>query len=421
MNESARTVRRWANLAITGTFLTAIVTPFLAWIGGLSRPDIETTENRRTAPFPQVEVRRQGPIAWPRKKSLEAFPADFEAWFNDRLAFRHRMIQSYSLAKSVGLAPAGLAAEMSATSEQGLQRGSRPAAPVLVGRDGWLFYRGDGDLESYRCRQPFTSQELDEWQQTLEYRREWLAQRGIRYLVVIAPDKSTVYPEFLPAGVPREGNSSRLDQFLARLRDERQFDILDLRPELQQAKSRHPTYFHTDTHWNQFGAFVGYQQIMLYLRKWLPESRPMALTSFRVSERAEKGGDEARLLAWPKPPVDTQVELQPLQPLRARRIDRGRSGGHKWRLYVCRKAPLPRVLVLHDSFFLAAMPFFSEHWRRASYHWTFQFPYETIDRERPQVVVQEIVERFLIARPAARQDGRRLAAASRKDPDAGLE
>ena len=45
-------------------------------------------------------------------------------------------------------------------------------------------------------------------------RRDWLAERGIKYLVVVAPNKNTVYPEMLPGGFEKATDDSQLDQLL---------------------------------------------------------------------------------------------------------------------------------------------------------------------------------------------------------------
>ena len=65
---------------------------------------------------------------------------------------------------------------------------------VMIGRDGWLFVTGGHMIDDWRGARPLTPRELQEWQTLLEKRRDWLAQRGIKYLFVVAPSKETVYP-----------------------------------------------------------------------------------------------------------------------------------------------------------------------------------------------------------------------------------
>ena len=52
--------------------------------------------------------------------------------------------------------------------------------------------------------------------------------------------------------------------------------------------------------------------------------------------------------------------------------------------------------MLFDSFFNAMMPYFDEHWQQVRYIPDRQFPSEILDAERPEIVVQEMVERILV-------------------------
>jgi hypothetical protein len=67
---------------------------------------------------------------------------------------------------------------------------------------------------------------------------------------------------------------------------------------------------------------------------------------------------------------------------------------------------LPSAVVFHDSFVPAGLePLLSEHFRRVVYLWQNEFDVDTIARERPDLVVEEKVERYFStitpANPAA--------------------
>ena len=66
------------------------------------------------------------------------------------------------------------------------------------------------------------------------------------------------------------------------------------------------------------------------------------------------------------------------------------------RLTINPNGELNRAVVLGDSFFWALEPFVSEHWQRVRYAWGADFPSELIEQERPELVVQEMVERRLM-------------------------
>jgi hypothetical protein len=63
--------------------------------------------------------------------------------------------------------------------------------------------------------------------------------------------------------------------------------------------------------------------------------------------------------------------------------------------------------MLRDSFTSHLAPFVSEHFRRAVYLWQRSFDYEAIERERPDVVIEEFGERMLSLLPPVDPAGER--------------
>src|SRR5688572_8546477 len=119
---------------------------------------------------------------------------------------------------------------------------STDPSQVVVGREGW-FYLGDKyeqTLTVARTGQTLAEVEMgkrigdaaDAWER-------WLGLRGVRvYRVMIAPDKGTIYPEFLPNWA-QPASPSATDALMAGNGD---FRFIDLRPALLAAKnaSIHP-------------------------------------------------------------------------------------------------------------------------------------------------------------------------------------
>ncbi len=117
----------------------------------------------RTGPF------HLAPSFRPNAKALAAYPAKFEAYFNDQFGFRKRLISWLNFVKVAGL-------DVS------------PSPLVIFGRDRWLFY-GDLDIPYFRGVNPLTPAQLSDWQKCLEARQRRLADRGIPYLIVFRPQK----------------------------------------------------------------------------------------------------------------------------------------------------------------------------------------------------------------------------------------
>ena len=63
---------------------------------------------------------------------------------------------------------------------------------------------------------------------------------------------------------------------------------------------------------------------------------------------------------------------------------------------------LPRAVVFHDSFVPYQLePLLSEHFQRVVYLWQNEFDVGAIDQERPELVIEEKVDRyFSTSRPS---------------------
>lgn len=71
------------------------------------------------------------------------------------------------------------------------------AENVLLGRDGWLFYAPT--IHDYTGDAPMTARELYCAARTLYLLQEYAENRGGDFLFTAAPNKNTLYPEYMPA------------------------------------------------------------------------------------------------------------------------------------------------------------------------------------------------------------------------------
>ena len=142
---------------------------------------------------------------------------------------------------------------------------------LVLGKDGWLFFGnsvGRG-IDQHRGLLQLDQRGLSEFEKYFTEVQMAAKEAGIPFVLAIAPDKHSVYPEFLPDGLSKKGISPA-DQVMA---NPVGFEILDLRPVLIDAKasSPYPLYYKTDSHWNELGAYLGYRAIM----ERLPGSAPV--------------------------------------------------------------------------------------------------------------------------------------------------
>lgn len=312
-------------------------------------------------------------------RELAAFTgSNLGAWFNDHFGLRSTFVRGYGEAQLFVF-------------------GASPSASVIKGRDGWFFYADDKAIEDYVSEDPFTPEALANWRSALDRADRWLRARHIAYLFLIAPDKHVLYPDEMPSTLVRIGDMSRADQFYRRLWDTRV--LVDVRPSLVAARSRERIYQKTDTHWNDRGAFVAYQAIINAARAPAP-SIPVAWTrdDFDAVTLDVAGKDLAGMMGLKRVLREQDLRLVPRRPRLARVVEPpgGRPDDEVGRLVTeIPGSTLPRAVIFRDSFASHLAPFLSEHFSRAVYLWQNDFDAEVVEREHPDIVIQEIVGRHL--------------------------
>jgi hypothetical protein len=201
----------------------------------------------------------------------------------------------------------------------------------------------------------------------------------------------------------RTRTETRLDQLLAYLKEHTQVRVIDVRSELREAKTREQVYEMTDSHWNDRGAYIAYAALIYAIGGQFPGLSPMPREEFADAVRAVPGGDCARLIGRPKRISESSFKLLPKVPRVARRSPV--EGTHtSWDIlapFVMERpgTNLPRAVMLHDSFGGHLAPFLSEHFQRIVYAWERPdfpiFDSPLVERERPDIVIQQLVERKL--------------------------
>src|SRR4051812_34660041 len=236
-------MRRSVSAAAVALFVVLISLPLLVNLAGVDGSDAGV-ENRDLAPFPDLERSWRGAVA---------YAAGIEVWFEDHFGFRARLVRWYGESRLFWL-------------------GVSPSSSVLDGHDGWFFYADDGALEDFTNESLLSEAAIAGWRETIVRAQRWCRAYGLTYIFTVLPDKHAVYPEEFPSSVRQLQPTSRMDQVLNAVSDTAA--AVDVRPALAHAKSRERIYQLTDTHWNDRGAFVAYQQIIEAVRAQNPRVPP---------------------------------------------------------------------------------------------------------------------------------------------------
>jgi len=153
------------------------------------------------------------------------------------------------------------------------QLGDRILPISLIGKDGWVDYTGDGNIDDFQKLKPFTNKK--DLLKRLRALNQYLKSQDITLLIVVAPNKATIYPDKLPEQIKSLPTPSRLDQLMTSLEARNLHILVDLRPSLSAARGNQDVYFkENNTHWNGYGAFVAYTTIINRLKNSYPGLEP---------------------------------------------------------------------------------------------------------------------------------------------------
>lgn len=206
--------------------------------------EIRTTLNREPYQFPPISIKRIG------RTDFKAI----ENWFGDKALF----ITSLS--------------KFWANTNYKLGVSIKPGQ-AIIGKRGWLFLGNDynATIDQYTGKNVPTNKEIFWRLNTLKHMQQIATRNNIPFLVVIAPDKQDIYPEYLPSNILRGERRNRLD-FLEEGMSAHGIDFISLRPTELEAKNTlgkqyGDLYLKGDSHWNYLGAYVAYQAIADYLQQ----------------------------------------------------------------------------------------------------------------------------------------------------------
>ncbi|HPI53114.1 MAG TPA: hypothetical protein PLU10_00410 [Chitinophagaceae bacterium] len=346
-----------------GFVLIACVNSFVGWI-----PDRKNAENRLLSSFPK--------ISW---NSFLQYPEQLNAYIEEHYSFRNTFFFLNSLLHTKVL-------KASALPEK-----------VILGDRYWFYYNELNTLNDFRRLTTIDTTEMMNVVRVLHSRMKWLEKRNIRYYILVPPNKERIYPEFMPSAyyaVNGVGHN-RLDFYKKILAQSSPVQIIDPTDSLYVAKLKKDVYYTTDTHWNLYGGFKGYQCLMTAIQKDFPELTMMREEDFKISEQFIEEGDLASMLAL--------NSIYKRKEYSFTFKDSTKELGHLSSSDIILRFDNPKVLdssnlklvMFRDSYANYLIPFLNMHFKKAVYVWNYEFMNQLVEEEKPNIVVFESLERFL--------------------------
>jgi len=206
-------------------------------------------ERRRPATFPVLPPKL-------RVRAVREFFRGVEAFFADRFPGRNIFL--------------ALAADLREAS------GFTELDKCYPGLDNWLFLGDKYSQSVSKLRGGVFLSSVDLKRQIIRYKKMAEVARavGAEFAIFIGPNKSSVYPEYLPSVV-----IPAPERFITPLLVSLQragLQVYDPTDRLKQLKNKGLLYYRTDTHWNALGAYEAFEGFRIYMG--LPPLPPLTLT-----------------------------------------------------------------------------------------------------------------------------------------------
>ena len=311
-------------------------------------------------------------------KMLE-YPQSFNGYFDDHFGFRKELATFNSYYKFK------------------LFHASSKPDVVAVGQKSWLYSVDPEVVGDYQNKILFTAAELALVKAHLEEAYDWHASRGVQFYFMMFPLKSNIYPEYLPAFMKRKSDSTKMLQLRDYLKATKsRVQMIDVTDELLAAKAGSEVYYQHDLHTNFQGGFIAYTKLMNAIHENNPEIIPLSPQRYKKVLKHEHDADLSRILSLQDILLNDEWHLVKYGEFNYK----GADASHYETVATLqptvrtqiKNSSLPKVIVYRDSFFGLMIPFFSEHFSDCIYLWTKELSVEAIDKEKPNMVVYEMLE-----------------------------
>ena len=338
------------------------------------------TEKRSLAEFP-IKPQSLG--------ELPTFLSAIDKYLDDHFGFRDFLIYRYQreVRKRFGI-----------TGNQTI---------VHQGTDNWFFLGQSEMMFDFAGKNRLSKIELNSWIKSYFRKKLWLAGQGIQYLLVVPPNKQTIYPEFVMRDWQKIHGQSRLKQLQEVFSSSHPEEFLDLTSVLRNKKHTGLLYYQSGTHWTPSGAYYGYIAMAEKIERFFPEIRFERDFNFtepiarRCASQKDTCGDLTKMLL-DFTPFEEAVRQRKSYDYRARRrpftLHLSGLPNEPDRPSIIKKCQGKQLkaVVFRDSFFTALDPYFSENFSQVVYLWK---SYDKKNMEeilkvfKPDIVIEEIVER----------------------------
>lgn len=225
-----------SDLMVVIIFVFFLVGPNIIYWFVKDKMDNKNYENRELYTKPELSI-----------STITLYPNSYENYFNDHLAFKNEIRK---LRSSVNYKLFHVSSNNN----------------VIVGKNGWLFYNSDEakdgiTISALRHINEYDDEQIKQIKDKIITTKNELKKKDIDLYVWVIANKEAVYSEYLPKviNINRNGPESQIKKLID---NGNEAEIIYTKESLLKGKKKHGTYYKYDTHWNDYGAYLGVSELM---------------------------------------------------------------------------------------------------------------------------------------------------------------
>jgi hypothetical protein len=370
------------NKYLRSIYLSIYLSIMLFPILKIDNNESDGKENRTLQKKPEISI---------NQKIDTQYGAKLEQWLKDHFYKRRDIINIYQ--------------KLDVIMRKRMQNGY-----AMLGKREWLFYRTGEAVSNYQNKIQFSQIQLDIIKNNLFEQTIWLEKLGIRFYIIIPPDKNRVYPQYYPEYIKKVAQMGRGEQLASFIANNQTLIPLNLIYPLKEmteisllANDDDPEnllYYKNDTHWNSYAAFLAYRKLMELIKRDFSDIREINAENLKKNLIIYEKGDLARGLGIPDENYKKvqYYDLVPINGFKYKTILKAYDD--KTDLFhsiTSNQNKKYKVLVIRDSFTIALLPFISETFGEVEYiggRTIYPFQKKILEF-KPDIVILEILERHI--------------------------
>ena len=336
---------------------------------------VDNSENRELAQKPDFKL-----------ENIASYPDEYEKYYNDNLPFRSIIRTAW-------------------TSLNFYLTRETTTDKVLVGKnDGniastWLFFQDETEstnpVKEAQGLEVFSEDEMQQIANSITGNTAVLKDRGVELYYAIIPNKENIYKHKLPDNITIFDEQTRLDKLMDFIEAETELqNVFYLKDALAEATKENQTYQKQDTHWNDYGAFVGFQEIV---NKIDGEYNNFEHNHI-IGDEKHLPQDLAKMAGIKRIFKDYEIKVEFLPEVAY--TETVLETANRIVITDCPGAPIDKTLVIAgDSFRVGMIPYFSRIYSKVVYMHRCEYANYVLDTYQPDIIVFQMLERYVDALP----------------------